>query len=75
MPKMLSTLALRQAVTAIQGGGVVACPTEAVWGLSCDPFNEMAVARLLYLKQRKMAKVEPVVWLNTCQGLAGIVEI
>jgi L-threonylcarbamoyladenylate synthase len=56
LPKTLSTLALRQAVTAIRGGGVVACPTEAVWGLSCDPFNVVAVARLLYLKQREMAK-------------------
>ncbi|MFT5709514.1 MAG: L-threonylcarbamoyladenylate synthase [Halioglobus sp.] len=56
MPQSLSTIALRQAVTAIRSGGVVACPTEAVWGLSCDPFNEMAVARLLYLKRREMAK-------------------
>ena len=35
---------------------MVACPTEAVWGLSCDPFNEMAVTRLLHLKRREMAK-------------------
>ena len=37
-------------------GGVIACPTEAVWGLSCDPGNEHAVARLLQLKSRPVAK-------------------
>ena len=37
-------------------GGVVACPTEAVWGLSCDPGNEEAVMRLLDLKERPVDK-------------------
>jgi L-threonylcarbamoyladenylate synthase len=40
------------AVECLRQGGVVACPTEAVWGLSCDPFDEAAVRRLLALKQR-----------------------
>jgi len=33
-------------------GGVIAYPTEAVWGLGCDPFNKSAVYRLLSLKKR-----------------------
>ena len=37
-------------------GGVVACPTEAVWGLSCDPGNEAAVMRLLAMKDRPVDK-------------------
>lgn len=37
-------------------GGVVACPTEAVWGLSCDPANEAAVLRLLSMKMRPVEK-------------------
>ena len=37
-------------------GGVIAYPTEAVWGLGCDPWNAHAVARLLDLKQRDPAK-------------------
>ncbi|MGB0764050.1 MAG: L-threonylcarbamoyladenylate synthase [Luminiphilus sp.] len=48
---------------AIQGlaqhmgqGGVVACPAEAVWGLSCDPFCESAVDTVLALKQRSVTK-------------------
>lgn len=43
-------------VTCLRRGGVIACPTEAVWGLSCDPFREAAVLRLLALKQRDVDK-------------------
>ncbi|MEP1471379.1 MAG: L-threonylcarbamoyladenylate synthase [Halieaceae bacterium] len=47
---------LYSALDALTAGGVVACPTEAVWGLSCDPDNPSAVQRLLALKQRPVAK-------------------
>ena len=40
----------------IQQGGVIAYPTEAVWGLGCDPFNEAAVRRILALKSRPESK-------------------
>lgn len=43
---------LNQAVRALRAGGVVAYPTEAVWGLGCDPRDEAAFARLFALKQR-----------------------
>lgn len=51
-----SSLRLRLALQALAGGGVIACPTEAVWGLSCDPQNRRAVQRLLALKGRSPAK-------------------
>ena len=38
------------------GGGVIAYPTEAVWGLGCDPFDEQAVNKILRLKQRPISK-------------------
>lgn len=41
-----------RAVDALRLGGVIAYPTEAVWGLGCDPHNESAVRRLFDLKQR-----------------------
>ena len=44
--------ALKAATDGLRGGGVVACPTEAVWGLSSDPEDRAAVARLLELKGR-----------------------
>jgi L-threonylcarbamoyladenylate synthase len=40
------------AVRALRAGGVIAYPTEAVFGLGCDPQDEAAVARLFALKQR-----------------------
>ena len=51
-----SDIQLRQAVRVLDGGGVIAYPTEAVWGLGCDPFNRDAVSRLLEIKQRPMHK-------------------
>jgi L-threonylcarbamoyladenylate synthase len=39
-------------VAALHAGAVIAYPTEAVYGLGCDPLNESAVARLFALKQR-----------------------
>jgi L-threonylcarbamoyladenylate synthase len=47
---------LRTAVAALRGGGVIAYPTEAVWGLGCDPMNERAVDRILELKRRDWRK-------------------
>lgn len=40
----------------VASGGVIAYPTEAVWGLGCDPFNARAVHKILALKQRSAAK-------------------
>jgi L-threonylcarbamoyladenylate synthase len=47
---------LRRAVDVLESGGIIACPTEAVWGLSCDPLDQRAVMRLLDLKQRDWSK-------------------
>ena len=49
-------LDIAAAVAALHRGGVIAYPTEAVWGLGCDPMNEAAVMRLLTIKQRDVAK-------------------
>jgi L-threonylcarbamoyladenylate synthase len=48
--------ALRCAAHHVLRGGVVAYPTEAVWGLGADPFNREAVFEILDLKQRPMEK-------------------
>lgn len=47
---------LRRACKAIDSGGIIAYPTEAVWGLGCDPLNAEAVLRLLALKERPWRK-------------------
>jgi L-threonylcarbamoyladenylate synthase len=56
LPLSPSPLHLQLAVDSLRKGGVIACPTEAVWGLSCDPDNEQAVTRLLALKGRPVGK-------------------
>lgn len=47
---------LLQACRALGNGGVIAYPTETVWGLGCDPSNEAAVQNLLTIKQRPVQK-------------------
>ncbi|MGA9335650.1 MAG: Sua5/YciO/YrdC/YwlC family protein [Rudaea sp.] len=44
--------AISDAVAALRAGGIIAYPTEAVFGLGCDPLNQAAFARLFALKQR-----------------------
>ena len=53
---MISHYRLRQAARCITAGGVIAYPTEAVYGLGCNPLNESAAYRLLELKQRDIDK-------------------
>ena len=52
----MSALKVKFAAEVLRAGGVIAYPTEAVWGLGCDPGNSAAVLRLLALKQRDPAK-------------------
>ncbi len=43
---------LADVVAALRAGGVVAYPTEAVYGLGCDPRNRNAFERLFAIKRR-----------------------
>jgi len=45
---------IREAVRQLASGGVIAYPTETVYGLGCDPFNGNAVLRLIDLKKRNI---------------------
>ena len=47
---------IQQAADTLKQGGVIAYPTEAVWGLGCDPHNTDAMEQLLSLKSRDPAK-------------------
>ncbi len=47
---------LQQVARVVRQGGVIAYPTEAVWGLGCDPWDREAVYRLLELKDRPVDK-------------------
>lgn len=65
--------ALAHAVAALRNGGVITYPTEGVWGLGCDPFDEAATLRLLALKQRAVDKGLILVASSTAQ-LDGLVD-
>lgn len=60
-------------IQALQQGEVIAYPTEAVFGLGCDPDNEAAVMKLLAIKQRPVEKGLILVAANA-QQLADYVD-
>lgn len=47
---------VQRAIAPLTAGDVIAYPTEAVYGLGCDPDNEQAVLKLLAIKQRPVEK-------------------
>jgi len=47
---------IRDAVKLLNSGGIIAYPTESVFGLGCNPYNLKAVSRLLEIKQRPYTK-------------------
>ena len=49
-------LDLSQAIQTLHSGQVLAYPTEAVWGLGCDPYNQQAFEQILQLKNRPIEK-------------------
>lgn len=47
---------IQLACQKLKQGKLIAYPTEAVWGLGCDPYNEAAVNNILRLKDRPIHK-------------------
>ena len=47
---------MTSAVQVFQQGGVLAYPTEAVFGLGCDPDQQSAVQKILTIKKRPIEK-------------------
>lgn len=52
----LAKPSLQIAARIMQQGGVIAYPTEGVWGLGCNPFDKTAIERLLSIKGRRAEK-------------------
>jgi L-threonylcarbamoyladenylate synthase len=53
---VLSSFKRQHATYHLKSGALLAYPTEAVYGLGCDPLNEAAVLELLALKKRAITK-------------------
>ncbi|PKG39173.1 L-threonylcarbamoyladenylate synthase [Psychromonas sp. Urea-02u-13] len=52
----MTNFKLSNALTALRMQGVIAYPTESVFGLGCDPDCEIAIQHILDLKQRPAHK-------------------
>jgi len=64
---------LNQAARIILSGGVIAYPTEAVYGLGCLPYDYSAVERILKIKNRPVDKGLILVAANVEQLAAYVV--
>ena len=47
---------LQAALRVLRNGGLIAYPTDTIWGIGCDATNSAAVERLFALKQRADSK-------------------
>jgi len=53
---MTNISTIKAAAEVFFRGDIIAYPTEAVFGLGCDPDNELAIQKLLSIKQRPAHK-------------------
>jgi L-threonylcarbamoyladenylate synthase len=51
-----SDFAIRHAAHIVKHGGVIAYPTDTIYGLGCDPYNPDAIERINIIKQRPFNK-------------------
>lgn len=63
-PSAARPFKLREAARLLRAGGVIAYPTEAVYGIGCDPLNRDAVLRILEIKRRPVEK--GVILIGSC---------
>lgn len=62
--------ALEAAVDVLRRGGVVAYPTDTLYGLAVDPTSAAAVGRLFAVKARDGAQAIPLIAANLAQARA-----
>ncbi len=54
--EQIVTSSPNKAAQWLNSGKLLAYPTESVWGIGCNPFNQSAVEQLLAIKQRPIDK-------------------
>jgi L-threonylcarbamoyladenylate synthase len=62
--------AIQEAAKWIVNGGVVALPTDTLYGLAADPFSAAAVARVMAVKGRPAEKALPLIASDAAQIVA-----
>jgi L-threonylcarbamoyladenylate synthase len=53
---MTKSEAIQEAVEQLKKGNLILCPTDSIYGISCDATNEVAVQKLIELKGRSSEK-------------------
>ncbi len=53
---MASDFSIRHAAFIVRQGGIIAYPTDTIYGLGCDPYNPDAVEKINRIKQRPLNK-------------------
>jgi L-threonylcarbamoyladenylate synthase len=64
--------ALQEAAKWIRRGGLVALPTDTLYGLAADPFRADAVARVFAAKGRSFAQALPLIAADREQAVASL---
>jgi L-threonylcarbamoyladenylate synthase len=64
---------LRLTCRTVNNGGIIAYPTESVYGLGCDPQNFFALTRIYAIKQRPNTKASILVAANIDQIIDWII--
>ena len=59
--------AIQEAAKWIRAGGVVALPTDTLYGLAADPFSAAAVARVFAVKGRAAERALPLIAADAAQ--------
>ena len=67
--------ALDEAVRAIRGGGVIAMPTDTLYGLAVDPRQARAVARVFAVKGRDAGNALPLIAADAAQVTSQLGEL
>lgn len=65
---------LTLALDSLRSGGVIAYPTDTVWGLGCDATDRVAVDRLLRLKERNSHEKALIVLISDVNQLSDYFE-
>lgn len=71
---MATDFAIRHAAHCIRRGGIIAYPTETVYGLGCDPLNAAAVNAINILKGRDASK-GLILLASRLQQLDALIEV
>ena len=66
-------ISIAEARKEIQNGGIVVYPTDTVWGMGCDPFNQTAVEKLFQVKGKKEDGLS--IMLNHSRAIGDYCEI